>query len=113
MPFITTQQAKLDLELVPKEKRLEIGKCNRRLNPGKIQREPTFEVVLDPLALTPCYSAFLITADDPAEGSSSLSLSFRFLFNEYRAARYDSLLSILSIEDAHVTLSIVPLNMLM
>nr|GEY26363.1 hypothetical protein [Tanacetum cinerariifolium] len=60
---ITTQQAKLDLELVPKEKRLEIGKCNRRLNPGKIQREPTFQVVLDALALTPCYSAFLIAED--------------------------------------------------
>ncbi|GJY86273.1 hypothetical protein Tco_0500299, partial [Tanacetum coccineum] len=40
---ITAQQGKLDLELVPKEKRLEIGKCNRRLNPGKIQREPTFK----------------------------------------------------------------------
>ncbi|GKE23933.1 hypothetical protein Tco_1435445, partial [Tanacetum coccineum] len=53
---------KLDLELVPKEKRLEIGKCNRRLNPGKIQREPTFQVVLDALSLTPCYSTFLITA---------------------------------------------------
>ncbi|GJX95727.1 hypothetical protein Tco_0351525 [Tanacetum coccineum] len=42
-----------------------IGKCNRRLNPGKIQRKPTFQVVLDALALTPCYSAFLITADVP------------------------------------------------
>ncbi|GJX33136.1 hypothetical protein Tco_0242991 [Tanacetum coccineum] len=65
MSSITAQQAKLDLELVPKEKRLEIGKCNGRLNPGKIQREPTFQVVLDALALTPCYSAFLITADVP------------------------------------------------
>ncbi|GKA59160.1 integrase, catalytic region, zinc finger, CCHC-type containing protein [Tanacetum coccineum] len=52
-----------DLELVPKEKRLEIGKCNGRLNPGKIQREPTFQVVLDALALTICYFAFLITTD--------------------------------------------------
>ncbi|GJU51075.1 hypothetical protein Tco_1220630 [Tanacetum coccineum] len=65
MSSITAQQAKLDLELVPKEKRLEIGKCNGRLNPGKIQREPTFQVVLDALALTPCYSAFLITVDVP------------------------------------------------
>ncbi|GKA61447.1 hypothetical protein Tco_0760854 [Tanacetum coccineum] len=55
MSSITAQQAKLDLELVPKEKRLEIGKCNERLNPGKIQREPTFQVVLDALALTSCY----------------------------------------------------------
>ncbi|GJR84192.1 retrovirus-related pol polyprotein from transposon TNT 1-94 [Tanacetum coccineum] len=47
MSSITTQQAKLDLELVPKETRLEIGKCNGRLNPRKKQREPTFQVVLD------------------------------------------------------------------
>ncbi|GKA36230.1 hypothetical protein Tco_0722721 [Tanacetum coccineum] len=56
MSSITAQQTKLDLKLVPKEKRLDIGKCNKRLNPGKIQREPTFQVVLDALALTPCYS---------------------------------------------------------
>ncbi|GJX65947.1 hypothetical protein Tco_0300290 [Tanacetum coccineum] len=62
---ITTQQTKLDLELVPKEKTLDIGKYNGRLNPRKIQRVPTFQVVLDALALTPCYSAFLITADVP------------------------------------------------
>ncbi|GKD30699.1 hypothetical protein Tco_1241477 [Tanacetum coccineum] len=65
MSSITAQQAKLDLELVPKEKRFEIGKCNGRLNPGKTQREPTFQVVLDALALTLCYSAFLTTADVP------------------------------------------------
>ncbi|GKE20292.1 hypothetical protein Tco_1431804 [Tanacetum coccineum] len=65
MSSITTQQAKLDLELVPKEKRLEIGKLNRRINPRKILREPTFQVILDALALTPCYSSFLITADVP------------------------------------------------
>ncbi|GJV43773.1 hypothetical protein Tco_1428309 [Tanacetum coccineum] len=65
MSSITAQQAKLDLELVPKEKRLKIWKCNRRLNPRMIQREPTFQVVLDALALTLCYSAFLITADVP------------------------------------------------
>nr|GEY44156.1 hypothetical protein [Tanacetum cinerariifolium] len=65
MSFITAQQAKLDLELVHTEKRLKIGKCNGRLNPGKIQREPTFQVVLDALALTLCYFAFLITADVP------------------------------------------------
>ncbi|GKD41132.1 hypothetical protein Tco_1261339 [Tanacetum coccineum] len=65
MSSITAQQTKLDLELIPKEKRLDIGKCNKRLNPGKIQREPTFQVVMDALALTSCYSAFLITADVP------------------------------------------------
>ncbi|GJU09833.1 retrovirus-related pol polyprotein from transposon TNT 1-94 [Tanacetum coccineum] len=57
------QCSQLDLDTCPNKKRLEIRKCNRRLNPGKIQREPTFQVVLDALALTPCYSAFLITAD--------------------------------------------------
>ncbi|GJV94593.1 hypothetical protein Tco_1546170 [Tanacetum coccineum] len=31
MSSITAQQNKLDLQLVPKEKRLEIGKCNGRL----------------------------------------------------------------------------------
>ncbi|GKA44440.1 hypothetical protein Tco_0737164 [Tanacetum coccineum] len=65
MSSITAQQTKLDLELVPKEKRLEIRKCNGRLNPGKKQREPTFQVVLDALALTPCYSSFLIVVDVP------------------------------------------------
>ncbi|GJU42511.1 hypothetical protein Tco_1195468 [Tanacetum coccineum] len=65
MSSITAQQAKLDLELVPKEKRLEIGKCNGRLNPGKTQREPTFQVFLDSLVLTPCYSAYLTTTDVP------------------------------------------------
>nr|GEU81528.1 hypothetical protein [Tanacetum cinerariifolium] len=65
MSSITAQQAKLDLDLIPKEKRLKIQKYNERLNPGKIQREPTFQVVLDALALTPCYSAFLITTDVP------------------------------------------------
>nr|GEX27412.1 retrovirus-related Pol polyprotein from transposon TNT 1-94 [Tanacetum cinerariifolium] len=47
------------------DKMLEIEKCNGRINPGKKQREPTFQVVLDALALTPCYSAFLTTADVP------------------------------------------------
>nr|GFA72709.1 hypothetical protein [Tanacetum cinerariifolium] len=63
MSSINTQQTKHDIELVPKKKRLEIGKCNRRINPGKKQREPTFQVILDALALTPCFSAFLTTAD--------------------------------------------------
>nr|GEX07866.1 ubiquitin hydrolase [Tanacetum cinerariifolium] len=62
---ITTQQTKLYLELVPKEKRIENGKCNERLNPGKKQREPTFQLIIDALALTPCYFAFLTTADVP------------------------------------------------
>nr|GEY40160.1 hypothetical protein [Tanacetum cinerariifolium] len=63
MSSITAQQTKIDLELVPKEKRLETRKCNERLNLRKKQREPTFQVVLDALALTLCYSAFLTITD--------------------------------------------------
>ncbi|GJS32298.1 hypothetical protein Tco_0530680 [Tanacetum coccineum] len=65
MSSITAQQIKLDLELILTEKRLKIRKCNERLNPRKKHREPTFQVVLDALALTLCYSAFLTTADVP------------------------------------------------
>ncbi|GKD73012.1 hypothetical protein Tco_1331294 [Tanacetum coccineum] len=47
MSSITDQQAKLDLELVPKEKRLEIGKCNGRLNPGQdFDALPTDEEIM-------------------------------------------------------------------
>nr|GEZ19325.1 hypothetical protein [Tanacetum cinerariifolium] len=38
---------------------------HERLNRRKIQREPTFQVVLDALAITSCYSAFFITANVP------------------------------------------------
>ncbi|GJS88979.1 hypothetical protein Tco_0771615 [Tanacetum coccineum] len=65
MSSITTQQTKLDLELIPKEKRLEIEKCNGRLTPGMKPREPTFQVILDALSLTSCYSTVLITIDVP------------------------------------------------
>ncbi|GKC15730.1 hypothetical protein Tco_1012512 [Tanacetum coccineum] len=65
MTSITAQQTKLDLELVPKENRLVIGKCNRRIPRGLKPKEESFQVVLDALALTPCYPAFIITADVP------------------------------------------------
>ncbi|GKB18494.1 hypothetical protein Tco_0852417 [Tanacetum coccineum] len=65
MSSITTQQAKLDLELVRNDKMLEIRKCNGIINPEKTQREPTFQIVLDALALTPCYFSFLTTTDVP------------------------------------------------
>ncbi|GKB68068.1 hypothetical protein Tco_0929480 [Tanacetum coccineum] len=65
MTSITAQQTKLDLELVPKENRLDIGKCNGRIPRGFKPKEETFQVVLDALALTPCYPAFLITVDVP------------------------------------------------
>ncbi|GJS37448.1 hypothetical protein Tco_0535830 [Tanacetum coccineum] len=65
MSFITAQQTKLDLELVLKENRIDIGKCNGRIPCGLTPKEPIFQVVLDAIALTPCYLAFLITADVP------------------------------------------------
>ncbi|GJW69444.1 hypothetical protein Tco_0123868 [Tanacetum coccineum] len=65
MSSITAQQTKLDLELFPKENRLDIEKCNGRIPRGLTSRDPTFQVVLDAIALTPCYPAFLITADVP------------------------------------------------
>ncbi|GJX88519.1 hypothetical protein Tco_0340533 [Tanacetum coccineum] len=40
-----------------------IGKCNMRINPGSKPKEPTYQVVLDALALTKCYPAFLIIAE--------------------------------------------------
>ncbi|GJU95179.1 hypothetical protein Tco_1319935 [Tanacetum coccineum] len=36
-----------------------------RIDPKKTQKEPTYQVVLDVLALTTCYLAFLITAEVP------------------------------------------------
>ncbi|GJX39978.1 hypothetical protein Tco_0254968 [Tanacetum coccineum] len=65
MSSITAQQTKLDLELVPKENRLDIKKCNGRIPRRLTPREPTFQVVLDAIALTPCYLVFLITTDVP------------------------------------------------
>ncbi|GJV15688.1 retrovirus-related pol polyprotein from transposon TNT 1-94 [Tanacetum coccineum] len=44
---------------------IHIGKCNRRIPRGLKPKEETFQVVLDALALSPCYPAFLITADVP------------------------------------------------
>ncbi|GKE75818.1 hypothetical protein Tco_1537859, partial [Tanacetum coccineum] len=54
MSSITTQQTKLDLELLPKENRMDIGKCNGRIPHGLTPRELTFQVTLDANALTPC-----------------------------------------------------------
>nr|GFB72717.1 hypothetical protein [Tanacetum cinerariifolium] len=67
MTSITAQQTKLDLELVPKENRLDIGKCNGRIPRRLKLKEETFQVVLDALALTPCYHAFVITVDVPED----------------------------------------------
>nr|GEY14754.1 hypothetical protein [Tanacetum cinerariifolium] len=65
MSSITAQQTKLDLKLVRNENRLDIRKFNGRIPYGLTPREPTFQVVMDAIALTPCYFAFLITAGVP------------------------------------------------
>ncbi|GKA80861.1 hypothetical protein Tco_0787553 [Tanacetum coccineum] len=44
MTFITAQQTKLDLELVPKENRFDIRKRNGRIPHGFSPREPTFQL---------------------------------------------------------------------
>ncbi|GJT10766.1 hypothetical protein Tco_0857808 [Tanacetum coccineum] len=56
------QQIKLDNALVSPENRRVIGKCNMRINLGMKPKEPTYQVVLDSLALRTCYPAFLVTA---------------------------------------------------
>ncbi|GJV60071.1 hypothetical protein Tco_1466171 [Tanacetum coccineum] len=64
----TTQayQKALDDALVAPADHLEFGKCNMRLKTDINLKEATFQVVLDALALTPFYRAFLITTDVPA-----------------------------------------------
>ncbi|GKA90255.1 hypothetical protein Tco_0812125 [Tanacetum coccineum] len=55
-----------DDALVAPVDHLEFGKYNMRLKTDIRPKEATFQVVLDALALTPFYQAFLITADVPA-----------------------------------------------
>ncbi|GKB00262.1 hypothetical protein Tco_0828255 [Tanacetum coccineum] len=62
---IAAQQVALDNALVAPKNRVQIGKCNMRIDPTKTLKEPTYQVVLDALALTTCYPAFLITAEVP------------------------------------------------
>ncbi|GKD11166.1 hypothetical protein Tco_1190851 [Tanacetum coccineum] len=59
----TAQQIALDNALVAPENRVKIGICNMRIDPTKTPKEPTYQVVLDALALTTCYLAFLITTE--------------------------------------------------
>ncbi|GKA40460.1 retrovirus-related pol polyprotein from transposon TNT 1-94 [Tanacetum coccineum] len=61
--LVATQQVALDNSLVAPEKRLKIEKCNARIAFSKPQREETYQVTLDDLKLSPCYPAFLITAE--------------------------------------------------
>nr|GEX80290.1 hypothetical protein [Tanacetum cinerariifolium] len=60
---VATQQVALNNALVALEKRLKIEKCNARIEFSMPQREDTYQVTLDALKLSPCYPAFLITAE--------------------------------------------------
>ncbi|GJW88918.1 hypothetical protein Tco_0164258 [Tanacetum coccineum] len=59
------QQKALDDELVAPSDRLKIGKSNLRLSSILKSKEPTLQVALDALKLTPFYNAFAISADVP------------------------------------------------
>ncbi|GKE63264.1 hypothetical protein Tco_1513631, partial [Tanacetum coccineum] len=63
MNLIATQQVSLDNALVPYEKRLKIERCNARISFSKPQKEETYQVTLEALKLSPCYLAFVITAE--------------------------------------------------
>nr|GEV24232.1 hypothetical protein [Tanacetum cinerariifolium] len=59
------QQIALDDALVAPTNRLKIRKCNHRLSFTLKSNEPTLQVVLNALKLTPFYNAFQITANVP------------------------------------------------
>ncbi|GJU47747.1 hypothetical protein Tco_1217302 [Tanacetum coccineum] len=59
------QQKELDDALVAPENSLNIGKSNLRLSSNLKSKEPTIQVVLDALKLTPFNNAFKISADVP------------------------------------------------
>ncbi|GJU81741.1 hypothetical protein Tco_1284106 [Tanacetum coccineum] len=65
MSITKEQQQALDDALVPREQRLTIRSYNYRLSTTFKPKEPTFQVALDVLSLTPFYLAFLITASVP------------------------------------------------
>ncbi|GKB35592.1 hypothetical protein Tco_0880534 [Tanacetum coccineum] len=65
MDTTRAQQQALDDELVAPADRLKIGKSNLRLSSILKSKEPTLQVALDALKLTPFYNAFEISADVP------------------------------------------------
>ncbi|GJY12724.1 retrovirus-related pol polyprotein from transposon TNT 1-94 [Tanacetum coccineum] len=65
MNLVAAKQVALDNDLVPPKKRLNIEKCNARIEFSKPQREETYQVTLDALKLSPCYPIFLIIAEVP------------------------------------------------
>nr|GEY34065.1 hypothetical protein [Tanacetum cinerariifolium] len=65
MDTTKAQQIALDDALVAHANRLKIRKCNHRLSFDLKSNEPTIQLVLDALKLTPFYNAFQITANVP------------------------------------------------
>ncbi|GKB14434.1 hypothetical protein Tco_0848357, partial [Tanacetum coccineum] len=65
MDTTKAQQIALDDALVALANHLTIRKCNQRLSSTLKSNEPTLQVVLDALKLTPFYKAFQITTDVP------------------------------------------------
>ncbi|GJR96562.1 hypothetical protein Tco_0268736 [Tanacetum coccineum] len=57
------QQAVRDEKLVPTEDRVKIGKSNLRMDTTLTQKEETYQVILDIIKNTPCYNAFLVSAN--------------------------------------------------
>ncbi|GJT25216.1 hypothetical protein Tco_0895153 [Tanacetum coccineum] len=76
------QQKALDDALVASADRLEFRKCNMRLKTDIKPKEATFQVVLDALALTPFYQAFLITIDVPA-----IYIAFATVINKFLSGK--------------------------
>ncbi|GJS03271.1 hypothetical protein Tco_0319779 [Tanacetum coccineum] len=91
MSSITTQQTKLDLELIPKEKRLEIEKCNGRLTPGMKPREPTFQVILDALSLTSCYSTIQIGQEEEIQTHFEILRDIFKIYPRVQGQNFDAL----------------------
>nr|GEW91336.1 hypothetical protein [Tanacetum cinerariifolium] len=78
------QQKAFDDALVAPADRFEFRKCNMRLKTDNNPKEATFQVVLDALALTPFYRAFLITADKPDQYTKGTRIK-----TKARVAKFD------------------------
>ncbi|GJR68196.1 hypothetical protein Tco_1148334 [Tanacetum coccineum] len=63
MDTTQAQQKAFDDALVAPDNRLNIRNCNLRLSSTLKSREPTLQVVLDALKLTPFFKAFEITVN--------------------------------------------------
>nr|GEW10260.1 hypothetical protein [Tanacetum cinerariifolium] len=74
MNLLIVAQVALDEVLVSTNDHVTISNSNMRIDQSKTQKEATYQVVLDTLKLSPCYNAFLITADVPEIYMQQLTL---------------------------------------